>query len=72
MIFNSIVHFFFSYLNYSIPCGIQGGSESLRSNNNNRVVGGTNSDPGIKIGGLFITFNINNNYLGFKFIIELL
>lgn len=58
MIFNSIgTFFYFSFLNYSVPCGIQGGNEVLRSRNNNRVVGGTNSDPGMKIGELFITFN---------------
>uniref|UniRef100_A0A2S2NG88 Trypsin-1 n=1 Tax=Schizaphis graminum TaxID=13262 RepID=A0A2S2NG88_SCHGA len=34
------------FLNYSVPCGMQGRSEWSRSDGNSRVVGGTDSMPG--------------------------
>ncbi|XP_025195154.1 trypsin-1-like isoform X2 [Melanaphis sacchari] len=35
-----------NFLNYSVPCGVQGRSEWFRSDGNSRVVGGTDSIPG--------------------------
>ncbi|CAI6344139.1 unnamed protein product [Macrosiphum euphorbiae] len=34
------------FLNYSVPCGVQGTSEWSRSDGNSRIVGGTDSIPG--------------------------
>ncbi|XP_015365304.1 PREDICTED: trypsin-1-like [Diuraphis noxia] len=34
------------FLNYSVPCGVQGTSEWSRSDGNGRIVGGTDSIPG--------------------------
>jgi len=40
--------FISSFLNYSVPCGVQGTSEWSRSDGNSRIVGGTDSIPGNK------------------------
>ncbi|KAF0761981.1 trypsin-1-like, partial [Aphis craccivora] len=42
----NIVDELHDFLNYSVPCGVQGRSEWSRSDGNSRVVGGTDSMPG--------------------------